>query len=125
MRFLLLTVVNAVAIWITAAILPGIGIPAHQNVGQEVLSLLVIAAVFTAVNSLVRPIAKFLALPFYIITLGLFFVVINGLMLLLTSWITQQLGFGLTVDSFGWAVLGGLVIGVVAALLSWVVPAKH
>lgn len=124
MRFVLLTVVNAVSIWITAAILPGISIPPHQSVGEEIVSLLIISLVFTAVNSLVRPIAKLLALPLYIVTLGLFFVVINGLMLMLTSWITQQLGYGLTVDGFGWAVLGGLVIGMIAALLSWVVPSS-
>jgi putative membrane protein len=57
------------------------------------------------------------AFPLYVLTLGLIALVVNGLLLMLVAWISEQLNFGLVVDSFGWGVLGALVLGIVSWLL--------
>lgn len=121
-RFLLRLVVNAVAIWVTALLLDGIGIRAADSTGGQLLVLGVVALVFTLVNMVVRPIAQLLSLPLVILTLGLFSLVINALMLLLTGWLTRQLGYGLEVDGFWWALAGAIIISVVAWLLNLVLP---
>lgn len=108
-KFLLRVVINAIAIAITASVLPGIHV-----VNQDLGTLLVIGLVFGVVNALVKPILSLLTCPFIILTLGLFILVINGLMLLLTASLS---GGRLTIDSFWWAVLGGIVMGIIGLIL--------
>ena len=81
-----------------------------------------VAALFGVINLFVKPIVKLLSIPLYIITLGLFTLVVNALMLLLTSWIAGKLGVPFEVDGFWSAVLGGLVISVVSWLLNVLLP---
>ena len=113
--------VNAVALWIATLIVDGIDVDASTTSG-EVLTILVVAALFGVVNLFVKPIVKLLSLPLYILTLGLFTFVVNALMLLLTSWVAGLLGVPFDVDGFWNAVLGALVISVVSWLLNVLLP---
>ena len=129
LRFLIKVFINGVAIWLTSLWIRGVDLVAGADApetGEPVLNTVIVVAVvaliFTAVNAIVKPIAKALALPLYLLTLGLFFLVVNALMLLLTSWISGHTSFGLTVDGFGTAVLAALVISIISLVLSVVLP---
>jgi len=125
MRFLVQLLVNAAAIWVADWLLAGISLAPTSNTGATLLELAVVAAVFTLVNLVVRPVVALLSLPFYILTLGLFFLVVNALMLLLTGWITSFTDYGLRVDGFWTAVLGGLVIAIASWILHLVIPGER
>lgn len=125
MAFVVRLVVNALAIWLATALIGGISLTDSGSTAQQVLGLGVVALVFTLVNMVVRPIVKLLSLPFYILTLGLFFLVVNALMLLLTGWITQFTDFGLVVDGFGAAFLGGIIVALAAWILHAIIPGDH
>jgi putative membrane protein len=120
MFFLLRLIINAVALLITAWIIPGIHLgaagphPATNDWG----TLLIVALIFGLVNAVIRPLLILLSLPLEILTLGLFIFVINAFMLLLTSWIAQAIGLGFRVDKFFAALLGALIISVVSFILS-------
>jgi putative membrane protein len=115
--------VNAVALWLAAAWVSGIDITSSGNgTGWDIAVLVGIAAVFTGVNMLVKPLIKLLSLPLVILTLGLFLIVINALMLLLTSWITETTDYGLHVDGFWTAVWGSIIISIVNWVLGMLVP---
>jgi putative membrane protein len=121
MRLLTRVVVNAVALAVATWLVQGITLTGNTE-GQRLAALLVVAAVFGAVNAFVRPIVTFLALPFILLTLGLLLLVINGLMLLLTSWLSGQIGLGFDVDGFWAAVVGAIVVSVVTWLMEIVLP---
>ena len=108
-KFLLRVVINAIAIAITASVLPGIHV-----VNQDLGTLLVVGVIFGLVNALIKPVLSVLTCPFIILTLGLFIFVINGLMLLLTASLS---GGRLTIDGFWWAVGGGIIMGIVGLVL--------
>ena len=108
-KFLLRVIVNAIAIAITASILPGIHV-----LNNDVGTLLIIGLVFGIINALVRPLMMLLTCPFIILTLGLFILVINALVLQLTASLS---GGRLTIESFWWAVLGGLVMAIIGMIL--------
>ncbi len=118
MRFLIRLVVNSVAIWLTSLLLSGISLTEREG-WDQVLVVGVVGLIFTLVNLVVKPIVHLFALPLTILTLGLFSLVINALMLLLTSWLTSFTDWGLFVDGFWWALLAGLIISVI----SWVLNA--
>lgn len=107
--FLIRVAVNAIAIAVTTAVLPGISVR-----DESIATYLVLGIVFGLVNALVKPILALLTCPLIIVTLGLFILVINGLILMLTSSLTGGL---LTVDSLGSAILGGVVMGIVNVVL--------
>jgi putative membrane protein len=109
MRILLKLLINAAALWLAAHFVNGI-----EYTGTAA-GLLVVALVFGAVNVIIKPVLKFLALPVRILTLGLFTLVINAVML----WLTASLagGWGFRVSGFGAAFLGALLISVVSAVL--------
>ncbi|WP_448073786.1 phage holin family protein [Georgenia yuyongxinii] len=125
MRFVVRFLVNAAAIWLSTLVVPGIALPQTGSTGALVVNLAVVAVVFTLVNMLVRPVVNLLSLPLYILTLGLFWIVVNALMLLLTGWISRFTDYGLEVDGFWTAVLGGLLIAVASWLLHLLVPGDH
>lgn len=134
MSVLLRVLVNALAIWVAAWILPGMGIAADPSVvsavGGEttasVLAYLFVGLVFGAVNAVVRPVLTILSLPITCLTLGLFAIVVNAAMLWLTSWLSSFTPLRLEIDSFLWtAVLATLIIGVVSLLMGWVVPDRE
>ena len=114
MALVLRWIVAAVAIAVAAWIVPGIAVR-----GEEWVALAVSAIVLGLVNALVRPILLLLTLPITLLTLGLFFFVINALTLMLASWLTTILfGVGLVIDGFWSALVGALLISVVGAVLS-------
>ncbi|HEX2360919.1 MAG TPA: phage holin family protein [Jiangellaceae bacterium] len=121
MGLVIRVLVNAVALWVATLVVDGIDVDASTTSG-EVLTLLAVAVLFGVVNVFVKPFVKLLSLPLYIITLGLFTLVVNALMLLLTSWIAGLLDVPFDVDGFWSAVLGALVISVVSWLLNVLVP---
>jgi putative membrane protein len=112
MRFLTRLVVNALAIWAATRIVPGVTFAG----GWE--PFLGVALVFGAVNAFLRPIARVLAFPFILLTLGLFSLVVNGLMLWLTSALSSALDLGFHVRGFWAAFFGALVVSIVSTLLS-------
>ncbi|MBJ8338922.1 phage holin family protein [Antrihabitans sp. YC3-6] len=116
--------ITAFAIWLAARWLDGIDIkvPADKGIGWEIIVVVGIAIVFTLVNAVVKPVLKFLSLPLIVLSLGLFLLVINALMLLLTAWITEATDYGLRVDGFWTALWGALVIAIVNWLLGVLVP---
>jgi len=107
---------NAAALWVAAWLLPGL------DFQGTVLQLLLVAAVFGIVNSLIRPILTILTCPLIVVTLGLFTLVINALMLMLTGWLSTRWNLGFTVTGFWAAFWGGLVVGLVGVLLSLALP---
>ncbi|MBD0292315.1 MAG: phage holin family protein [Jiangellaceae bacterium] len=120
-QLLLRLVVNGIALWVATAVIDGVD-TTTTTTRDQVLTIAAVAVVFGLVNLIVKPIVKLLSLPLYIITLGLFTLVVNALMLLLTSWIAGKLGVPFEVDGFWDAVLGGLVISVVSWLLNVLLP---
>ncbi|MEV6428597.1 phage holin family protein [Nocardia sp. NPDC051463] len=123
MQLLIRLIINGVAIWLAAAWVDKIEILSPDNsTTQKVVTVLVIAAIFTVINALVKPIVKLLSLPLVILTLGLFLLVINALMLWLTAKITETTEYGLRVDGFWAAVWGGIIISVVNWVLGILVP---
>jgi len=111
-RFIIRWAINAVALYVAVLIVPGIVL---RGAWTDVLWL---ALIFGLLNALLRPLLKFLTCPLIILTLGLFTILINTGMLLLTSKVGQVLGFGLNVDGFWPAVLGSLVISLVSVIMS-------
>jgi putative membrane protein len=118
MTFVWRVLVNAIAIWLAQELLSGITVVDDGTTSGRVFVLVGVGLIFGLVNAVVKPIVKFFAFPLYVLTLGLFTLVVNALMLLLTAWITQQLSWGLKVDTFGTAVIGALIISVVSFILS-------
>jgi putative membrane protein len=104
--------VNALALWVAAEIIGGI------TLEEGFVKILLVAVIFGVVNAVVKPIAKLLTLPAIILTIGLFTLVINAVMLLITDWLTDAL----TVDGFGTALLGAIVISIVSWGLSTFLP---
>ena len=109
--FLVRLLVNAAALWVATRIVPGV------TYSGEVLPFLGVALVFGIVNSFIRPVAKLLTLPLIILTLGIFALVVNGLMLWLTSSLSESLGLGFHVSGFWAAFFGSLVVSIVSTLL--------
>ena len=123
MKLLMRLIVNAIALSVAAWLLADIKVSGTSTT-RRVVTLLVVAAIFGLVNAVVKPLATILSLPFIILTLGLLIFVINALMLLLTSWISDGLDLPFTVDGFGTALIGALIITVVSWLMNVVLPDK-
>lgn len=120
-NFLVKTIANAGALGVAIWLLKDITLTG-DNTGRQALTLILVALVFGLVNVVVKPIVKLLAFPLFILTLGLITLVINALMLLLTSWLAGKLDLSFDVDGFGTAVLGGLIVSIVAWALHVVLP---
>ena len=112
MPFLIRLVVNAAALWVATAVVPGV------TYTGGALPLLAVALVFGVINATLRPLAKILTFPLIIFTLGIFALIINGLMLWLTSALSSSLGLGFHVSGFWAAFFGALVVSVISMLLS-------
>lgn len=107
--------VNAAALWVATRLVPGV------EYTDGVLPFLGVAIVFGVVNTIVGTVVKILALPFIIVTLGLFLVVINAALLWLTSAVAGALGLGFHVRGFVAAVLGALIVSLVSMILGLMV----
>jgi putative membrane protein len=120
-NFVVKTLANAgalgVAIWLIKDITLSGGSTAHK-----ILTLILVALVFGVVNWLVKPVVKVLSFPLFILTLGLITLVVNALMLLLTSWLAGKLSLDFHVHGFWTAVVGGLIVSIVSWALHVVLP---
>lgn len=113
MRWLVRLLVNAAALWVATAIVPGVD---HEG---GWVGFLGVAVIFGVVNTVIRPITWVLTFPFIFLTLGLFLLVVNGLMLWLTSAVSSALNLGFHVRGFWSAILGALVVSIVSTALSF------
>lgn len=105
-RFLIHWLVIALALWVTAYVLPGVDVDSTQ-------ALAIAAIVLGLVNALIRPLLTILTLPITILTLGLFYLVVNGL----TFWLASKLVSGFHVGGFWWAVLGALLVSIISSFV--------
>lgn len=126
MRFIVKTIVVALALWLTTFIVAGVTVvPYDDTEVATILTYLLVAAIFGIVNAIVGGFIRVVAFPIYVITLGLISFIVNGLLLLLVDWISGLIGFGLNVESFWWGVLGALVLGFISWLIGLIVrPSK-
>ncbi|MFE1783565.1 phage holin family protein [Streptomyces sp. NPDC059506] len=115
------TVANAVAIAVAAWLVGGIELTG-DGTWDTVLTLVLVALLFGLVNWLVKPVVSLLSLPLFILTLGLFTLVVNALMLWLTSWLSDQTGLTFHVDGFWAAFWGALIVSVVSWAVNVVLP---
>ena len=113
--------VVAVALWVATLVVPGIGVTAGTP-ATRLLTLLGVALIFGLVNAVVKPIVKVLGCAFYILTLGLFALVVNAVLFLLVGWLARAVGLPFVVDGFGAAFFGAIVVGVVAFVLHVAIP---
>jgi len=124
-RFLTWLVSNAIALAVAAWVFDGIWFEGAGHgtaeIRDKLVPLLVVALILGVVSSFVKPVLKILSIPFIIVTLGLFLLVINAAMLMLTSWLAGQLDVGFHVDGFWTAVGGAIVITVVDWVLDGLV----
>ena len=115
MPFLVRLLVNAAALWVATQVVSGVTFDGGP------LPMLGVALVFGVVNALLRPVAKILTFPIIIVTLGIFALVINGLMLWLTSSLSSALGLGFHVSGFWAAFWGAIVVSLVSLVLSMLI----
>jgi putative membrane protein len=120
-NFVVKTIANAGALAVAVWLLDKITLTGDST-GKKFGTLIIVALIFGLVNFLVKPIVKLLSLPLLILTLGLFTLVVNAVMLLLTSWLADKLDLSFHVEGFWTAVLGGLIISIVSWALHVVLP---
>ncbi len=113
MRFLLRWIINAVALYVAVALVPGI----HPQ-SPHWYAYLWLALIFGLVNALIRPLLELLTCSLIVLTLGLFIWVINATMFALAGWIGAHFGVGFTVDGFWSALLGSIITSLTASLLA-------
>jgi len=117
MRFVLRVLITAVAMLVATWILPGIEVTASTT-PRKVGTLIVVALIFGLINAVLKPIIKVIGCIFYILTLGLIALVVNALLLWLTSWVAGKLNLPFHITGFWPAFWGAIIIGVVSWLLS-------
>lgn len=118
-RFLIRLLINAVALWLTTLLVPGVHVKAFGDSGvlATVLTYLLVALVFGIVNGVIGNLVRIVAFPLYILTLGLLALIVNALLLLLVAWLSTLAGFGLIIDNFWAGFWGALVL----AIISWLI----
>ncbi|MGR3936597.1 phage holin family protein [Streptomyces sp. BRA346] len=120
-NLLVKTLANAGALGVAIWLLKDITLTG-ENTGRQTITLILVALLFGVVNVVVKPVVKLLAFPLFILTLGLITLVINALMLLLTSWLAGKMDLSFHVEGFGTAFLGALIVSIVAWALHVVLP---
>jgi putative membrane protein len=118
--FFLRAAITGLALWVVTLILPGMNFVGGNTTVQKVGIIGVVAVIFGLVNAVIKPIVQVLSIPLYILTLGLFHVVINALMLWITAWITDHTThWGLRIDHFWWtAIWAAILLSIVGWALS-------
>ena len=110
--FLIKVLAAALALWVAILIVPGVELEG-STFTDRLGTLLIVAIIFGVVNAIAKPIAALFSLPLIVLTLGLFLLVLNALMLLLTSWLAGLLDLPFDVDGFWAAFWGAIVISLV------------
>jgi putative membrane protein len=120
--FLLRAAMTGLALWIVTLVVPGVDFVGGDTTLQRVGIILVVAVIFGLVNAIIKPIVAIISIPLYILTLGLFHIVVNALMLWITSRITENTThWGLYIDDFWWtAIWAAIVLSIVSWALSLV-----
>ncbi len=113
--------INAAALYVAVLVVDGLDFNFDREGAW--LEFILVALIFGLVNTFLKPVLRLLTLPITMVTLGLFLLVLNALLLLLVGWISNELSLGLMVDGFVPALLGSIVISIVGWLLSMVVGA--
>ncbi|AKU18382.1 phage holin family protein [Luteipulveratus mongoliensis] len=117
-NFAIKTGINAVALWVAAAVISGITLVQDgAETSSKVITIVLVAAIFGLINAIIKPIAVLFSLPALILTLGLFTLVINAFMLEILSWISDKLDLSFHVEHFWWDAISGAVI---ITLVSWI-----
>ncbi|MCW2653763.1 MAG: hypothetical protein JWR32_4739 [Mycobacterium sp.] len=118
--FLLRAALSGLALWVVTLFVPGLSFVGGHTTWQKIGVIFVVAAIFGLVNAIIKPIVQILSIPLYILTLGLFHVVVNALMLWITASITRHTThWGLQIDHFWWtAIWAAIVLSIVSWLLS-------
>ncbi|CAM5508595.1 hypothetical protein SAVIM338S_03742 [Streptomyces avidinii] len=124
-NFVVKTLANAAALAVAIWLLAGITLDESTSLGRRTVTLVLVALIFGLVNFIVKPVVKLLSLPLFVLTLGLFTLVVNALMLLLTSWLATQFDLSFHVDGFWTAVLGALIISIVSWAVNMALPDKN
>jgi putative membrane protein len=119
MKLLLRIVIPAVALWVAHLAISGIELTGHSD-AKKALTLVVIALIFGVVNAVLKPIIKTVGCLFYVLTLGLIGLVVNGLLLWLCSWIAGKLTIPFHITGFAAAFWGAIIVGIVGWLLNLV-----
>jgi putative membrane protein len=123
MAFLLRVALTGLALWIVTLVVSGIDFVGGDTTLQRIGIILFVALIFGLVNAIIKPIVQIISIPLYILTLGLIHIVINALMLWITSWITENTThWGLYIDDFWWtAIWAAIVLSIVSWVLSLIV----
>lgn len=121
--FLVRAALTGFALWVVTLIVDGMKFVGGDTTVQRIGIILVVAVIFGLVNAFIKPVVQILSIPLYVLTLGLFHIVINASMLWITSWITEHTThWGLAIDHFWWtAIWAAIVLSVVSWVLSLVV----
>jgi putative membrane protein len=110
--------VTGLALWVVTLIVPGISFVGGDTTAGKIGIVFVVGVIFGLVNALIKPIVTLLSIPLYILTLGLFHVVVNALMLWITAWITEHTThWGLQIDQFWWTAIWAAIL---LSLVGWV-----
>ena len=115
MRLLLRLAINAVALWAAAYFIPGI------NLASDFTPIVIVAIIFGLVNALIGPVLRLLSFPLTFITFGLFAIVVNALLLMITAWFSDD---RFTINGFLPALLGAIVVSIVSSILNSLLPDK-
>ena len=121
MTIILRILVSAAALGVAAWVVPGIVVSGHSN-ASKAGTLLVVAIIFGIINMLLKPIIKTIGCAFYVLTLGLVAIVVNGLLLWLASWVAGKLNLPFHITGFLAALAGALIVAVVSWGLHLVIP---
>src|SRR5258708_30578162 len=117
MKVLLRVLISAAALFVATLLVPGIELRAGTTL-SKVGTLIVVARIFGVVNTVLKPIIKTIGCLFYVLTLGLIGLVVNGLLLWLCSWVAGQLRLPFHITGFWPAFWGAIIVGVVGGLLN-------
>jgi putative membrane protein len=121
MKYLLHVLVTAAALAVAVWLVPGVELLTASD-GKRVLTVIVVALIVGIVNAVIKPIVKTIGCLFYILTLGLIGLVVNGLLLWLASWVAGKLKLPFHITGFWPAFWGAIIIGVVSWVLSMIIP---
>jgi putative membrane protein len=108
-------VINAAALWVAVQVVPGLSFTGDW------WKLVLVAIIFSLVNTYLRPILRILTLPITLMTVGIFLLILNALLLILVGAVAAELNLGFTVDDFLAALLGSIVISIVGFVLSMII----
>lgn len=124
MRTVIRVLVSAFALWLTTLIVGGSGehgvsiVPIGANDYSHLITLLLVALVFGLVNATLGKVVRFVSIPLYIITLGLFGLIVNGFLFAVVAWLSDLAGFGLRIEGFWWGVLAALVMSILSGIMN-------